>query len=173
MTVLSSSVAAQAVPHQRSARQRWARRVSVAAAAWAVVFAAVHVYWLAGGTAGLPGGMSLLDNRPLLIIDVLAVPALAVGGYLAWLLPGGGPRWLRRRLRLVSGWTVAVVLLAHSLPTVPDWARLILTEARLTDLPALQRFSAGLYEPWFLVGGLLFLAATLISSTGTPSSNAT
>jgi uncharacterized protein DUF3995 len=155
---------AKTAPSSRSSLPRWARAVSGAAAVWAVAFSAVHVYWLAGGTLGLPGGMSVVDNVPLLIIDVIAVPACMVAAWLAWLLPGRGPRRVSRRMRLGAGWLVTAVLLGHSLPTVPDWARVLFTSARLSDLPLMERFTVGLYEPWFLVGGLLFLAATLLAA---------
>lgn len=42
-----------------------------AAFGWASFFAAVHVYWLAGGTAGLPAGRRVTDTAGLLVADAL------------------------------------------------------------------------------------------------------
>ena len=47
------------------------------------------------------------------------------------------------------------------------------TEMRLTNLSPLQRFSVGLYEPWFLTGRLLFLAATLLATVGARTDDTT
>ena len=60
-------------------RRRWPRWAEYAASAWALAFAAVHLYWALGGTVGLPKGMSVDMNPALFVIDVLAVPLCVVG----------------------------------------------------------------------------------------------
>ncbi|MER5864758.1 hypothetical protein [Kitasatospora sp. NPDC002040] len=86
----------------RNANSRWARAGSYGAAGWGLAFALVHLYWLLGGRTGLPAGLSLRDNLPLLVIDVaaLALGTRTAGGltglerfatflYEPWFLTGG------------------------------------------------------------------------------------
>ncbi len=136
-----------------------------AACAWSLAFAAVHLYWALGGTAGLPPGMSVGANPALFVIDVVAVPLCVVGALLvlSFVRPWG--RTFPRRLLLVCGWGVCAVLVFHSAPTL---VRGILVAAGLldADLSVLDRWSLFVYEPWFFVGGLLYGAAVLFSGRG-------
>ncbi len=146
---------ARAAAGVRTWQTRWA---GYAACAWALAFAAVHLYWGLGGTVGLPPGLSLIDNTPLFVIDLVAIPLCLAAAALALALvrPWGGrfPRWLL----LGAAWGAAALFVVHSLPTVIDAATLALGR-RTQDLTAEARFSLFLYEPWFLVGGVLFGAA--------------
>ena len=74
-----------------TARQR---ATGAAACVWMILFAAFHAYWALGGTYGLPPGESLVDNKPLFIIDLIAIPMNLGGAALALALrpaAGGAP----------------------------------------------------------------------------------
>lgn len=146
----------------RSAPVRGRRALGAyAAAAWAVLFALVHVYWLLGGRAGLPEGQDLYDNLPLLVINVLAIPLSFMAAALALaLVRPWGARFSVKPLRL-GVWGTAGLLLVHALPSVPDWVRLAAGSLAASELGTDERFVTLLYEPWFFTGGLLFCLAGL------------
>src|SRR5688572_21278282 len=91
-----------------------------AACAWALVFAAVHLYWGLGGTAGLPPGLSLFENTALFVIDLVAIPLCVAGGLLALALVQPWGRRLPRRLLLAAAWGTAALCAVHAVPTVVD-----------------------------------------------------
>ncbi|MFD8483396.1 DUF3995 domain-containing protein [Kitasatospora sp. NPDC059673] len=132
------------------------RAAAHAAALWSAVFALVHLYWLLGGRASLPDGLSVLDNTPLLVIDILAIPLCAVAAALALALvrPWGGRLPARRLLWAARG--TAVLLIVHAAPSVPDWLALAAGHRSVAELDAMARFATVLYEPFFLAGGVLF-----------------
>ncbi len=140
------------------ARRRWPGWAAYAASAWALVFAAVHLYWALGGTAGLPKGMSVDMNPALFVIDVLAVPLSVVGALLALSLVRPWGRLFPHRLLLASAWAVCALLVIHSAPTLVEGG-LVVTGLRDAELPVLEWWSLFVYEPWFLVGGVLYGAA--------------
>ena len=139
-------------------RRRWPGWAAYAASAWALMFAAVHLYWALGGTVGLPKGISVDMNPALFVIDVLAVPLCVVGALLALSLvrPWG---WLfPRRLLLASAWAVCALLIVHSAPTLVEGG-LVVTGLHDAELSVLDRWSLFVYEPWFFMGGVLYGAA--------------
>ena len=117
--------------------------------AWALVFAAVHLYWALGGTVGLPNGMSVGMNPALFVIDVLAVPLSVVGALLALSLVRPWGRLLPRRLLLASASAVCALLIVHSAPTLVEGG-LVVTGLRDAKLSVLERWS--LFEIEFLAG---------------------
>ncbi|PJN22337.1 DUF3995 domain-containing protein [Kitasatospora sp. CB02891] len=132
-------------------RPSFRRVAALAAAFWSAGFALVHLYWLLGGRAGLPGGLSVLDNTPLLVTDVVTTPLAA----LALVRPWGRRLPARGLLRAARG--TAVVLIVHAAPSVPDWAAPAAEGHRPVAEPAATaRFATLLYEPFFLAGGVLF-----------------
>ncbi|MEU5880926.1 DUF3995 domain-containing protein [Spirillospora sp. NPDC047279] len=140
-------------------RSRLRTGAAYAAAGWGVLFALVHVYWLAGGRAGLPSGQSIFDSTALLVIDVIAIPVSFAAAALALALtrPWGGR--FRRRTLLTGAWAAAVLMVVHALPTMIDWVALAAGERTAGELTAEERFVTFLYEPWFLAGGILFALA--------------
>ncbi|MFF0297822.1 DUF3995 domain-containing protein [Kitasatospora sp. NPDC004614] len=133
------------------------RRIAAQAAAlWSAVFALVHLYWLLGGRAGLPGGLSVLDNTPLLVIDIIAVPLCAVAAALALALIRPWGERLPARGLLWAARGTAVLLIVHAAPSVPEWLALAAGHRSAAELDAMARFATVLYEPFFLAGGLLF-----------------
>lgn len=129
-----------------------------AACAWSLAFAAVHLYWALGGTAGLPTGMSVRANPALFVIAVLAVPLCLLGALLALSLVRPWGLAFPRRLLSACGWGVSAVLLFHSGPTLV-WGMLVAAGLIDDDPTVLERWSLFVYEPWFFVGGLLYGAA--------------
>src|SRR3712207_1486058 len=95
-----------------------ANAAAYAACAWALAFAAVHLYWALGGNAGLPPGMSVGGSPALFAIDVVAVPLCVTGAVLALSLVRPWGRAFPRRLLLVTGWGVCAILVFHSAPTL-------------------------------------------------------
>ncbi|MBA8950550.1 DUF3995 domain-containing protein [Actinomadura namibiensis] len=126
------------------------------AAAWGLLFAAVHVYWVLGGRWGLPAGMDLFSNTALLVIDIIAVPVSLGATALALSLVNAWGRWVPARLRALGAWGAAALMTVHALPTVPDWAALATGTRTTGDFTGNERFVTFLYEPWFMAGGVLF-----------------
>ncbi|MFT2017363.1 DUF3995 domain-containing protein [Streptomyces sp. 796.1] len=139
-----------------------ALRISAyAAATWSVVFGVVHVYWLFGGRVGLPDGLSVTSNVPLLVIDILAIPACAVAAALALAIVQPWGTRLSAKLVGLALWGTTAILLVHPTPSVPDWVGLATGSREKGDFDAMGTFATFLYEPFFLVGGVLFGLATL------------
>ncbi|MGI8689095.1 MAG: DUF3995 domain-containing protein [Thermomicrobiales bacterium] len=122
---------------------------------WGIMFAAVHLYWLFGGTLGLPQGLSLFANKPLFVIDIIAIPLCIIAALLALALVRPWGRRFPRRLLLAGAWGGAALFVVHAVPAIPDWVSVALG-VRTAALTPMDRFDLFLYEPWFLVGGILF-----------------
>lgn len=140
------------------------RRWGCLAAAWCVLFTAVHLYWALGGQRGLASsaGTELATHRPLWF--VLA----GLWGVAAVLLVGAGfniglTRWrFRGTLRRVI---IALGLLGGGLLVL----RGLLLEVVLTTGiggvsdavgSAQTHWGLLLWNPWFMLGGVMVLLAT-------------
>jgi len=142
--------------HRLRASRSWLMVApAYATCGWGVIFASVHLYWLLGGTVGLPTGLSLHSNTPLLVIDIIAIPLCITAAVLALALVRPWGLRFPRRLLLTAAWGAAALFVVHAAPTIPDWVALALG-LRTAALTPMDRFSIFLYEPWFLVGGILF-----------------
>jgi len=93
------------------------------------------------------------------VIDILAVPMCLAAAGLALAMGRAPGRPVRRWLPFAAA-AVSVLLLLHALSAVPDWILLAL-KRRAAPGP-LEAFDLFVYEPWFLVGGLLFGVAGLL-----------
>jgi hypothetical protein len=144
-----------------SVRQGWAVVAAWPAVAWAVSFALLHAYWLAGGTAGLPEGRRIVDNTPLLVTDIASIPACVVAAALGLAMVSRWGRLFPRMLLLVTAWALGAGLVLHSIPVLPDWVMLASDAKLRSELNEDDRFAALVYEPWFIVGGVLFCVAAL------------
>lgn len=140
-----------------TARQR---RTAFTACAWMVVFAAFHAYWALGGTLGLPPGESLVDNKPLFVIDLIAIPMNLGGAALALALVQRWGLFFPRGVVLFGGWGCALLMIFHALPAMVDLA-IFVTGQRDEPLTGEDRFSVLLYEPYWMLGGLLFTVLAL------------
>ncbi|MEU5539264.1 DUF3995 domain-containing protein [Streptomyces sp. NPDC020362] len=138
----------------------WQRRTAFTACAWMVVFAAFHSYWALGGTFGLPPGESLVDNKPLFVIDLIAIPMNLGGAALALALVQRWGLFFPRRLVLFGAWGCALLMIFHAAPAMVDLA-VFLTGQRNKPLTGEDRFSVLVYEPYWMLGGLLFLGMAL------------
>ncbi|MEV5872931.1 DUF3995 domain-containing protein [Streptomyces sp. NPDC052101] len=138
----------------------WQRRAAFTACVWMVVFAAFHCYWALGGTIGLPPGESLVDNRPLFVIDLIAIPMNLGGAALALALVQRWGLFFPRRLMLFGVWGCALLMVGHAAPSMVDLA-VFLTGQRGKPLTGEDRFSVLVYEPYWMLGGLLFTAMAL------------
>lgn len=134
---------------------RTMKRTANAAYWWGLLFAAIHVYWLAGGKLGLPVGGTIYENLPLLIIDILAIPMclIASATALSFARPWGDlfPRWIR----LALAWFGFLVSFLHA---VQGYGELIFIKAGwIPNAYSDDMFNALLvYEGIFLAGGILF-----------------
>jgi hypothetical protein len=133
----------------------WQRTIGAAACVWMVVFAGFHAYWALGGTYGLPPGESLVDNTPLFIIDLIAIPMNLGGAALALALIQRWGLFFPRRLVLGAAWGSAVLMVVHALPAMVDLA-VYLAGQREEPLEGMERFAVLLYEPYWMFGGVLF-----------------
>lgn len=152
---------------------RWQRVTGSVACAWMVAFAAFHSYWACGGTFGLPPHESLVDNKPLFVIDLIAIPMNLVGAGLSLVLVRRWGLLFPRRLVLWGAWACAALMIFHSAPSMGDLA-VFLSGRRTTPLTGEDRFSVLYYEPYWMLGGLLFavLARAFQRRTATPRSAA-
>jgi hypothetical protein len=136
------------------------------AAAWAIVFAAPHVYWATGRKDGL--GTALSDR---VVDDAGLAMALSCAGIAAFCLAGAtvamatvqdwpvSRQALLRRTLIVLTWFGAVLLIARSVDIYVEF-NLVLTG--LEHIPAdehanflhLSRWFLFCYGPWFAVGAI-------------------
>jgi len=134
------------------------------AGAWCVLFAAVHLFWAAGGTTGLASsaGTDLAARRPVTFVLfglwgtalLCLLGAVFCAGLARW-QPSGG---LRRGMTIL-GLLAGGLLLARGLLL----EIVLLTAAggiRSSVGPLETHWSLLLWNPWFAAGGLLLLLAT-------------
>jgi len=147
------------------------------ACAWAVAFAALHFYWALGGSWGLSVSAGpLAEERPawFVAVGLWGVGMLClVGGALGWLLARPRPRGLAGRVVKGLGWCACAVLLIRGIAV--EVLLLTGTAGPEIDVSPRQRlWTLTLWNPWFLVGGLVFgLAAWQSSKAKSQSSDAT
>lgn len=155
-------------PQGRATPGRWGR----AACAWAVTFAVPHFYWALGGSWGLAVSAGpLAEERPgwFVAVGLWGVGVLClVGGALGWLLARPRPAGPAGRVLAVLGWCACAVLFLRGIAV-----ELLLTGAtgQEVDVSPEQRWwTLLLWNPWFLLGGLVFgLAARGFSTRRSPN----
>lgn len=155
-----------AAPRQRPA-PRWVWP-GYATAAVALAFAAVSFYWGAGGMAGAStlGGPieDLARARDPMLVTVVWISAFAklAGAALALaLVQRWGQRLPRRWLR-AAAWSGAVALTLYGAAQVVSVALVatgIITPTTPVE-PMVLRWRLLVWEPWFLVWGLLLALTT-------------
>ncbi len=133
-----------------------------AACAWALIFAAVSFYWAAGGTVGADTVGGVITRLPGIVALLWVTAALKVlGGLLALALVRPWGRVLPRWLLLTLSWAGGVGLIAYgAIPLVVNG----LMVAGVLHVPGpvdwtVMRWHVFLWDPWWLLGGLLFVAA--------------
>lgn len=139
------------------------------AALAAVAGIPVHLYWALGGTWGLPGGTTTASQAGLRAANLVVSVLLACGAVYVY---GLTRPWARRPpalLVLAPVWAAAAVCVSHGLfgiatkglylagvKSAVSWPEHGLTAAQ-KNLAALHDLA--IFEPWFLVLGLLLALA--------------
>lgn len=142
-----------------------------AAGAWALAFAALSFYWAAGGTAGAETigdaiTKPVLARDPGWIALLWATGALkALGGLLALALVQPWGRVIPRWMRLAAAWGAGALMLLYGGAGMIQFA---LMAAGALSVPAslgatAVRWHLLLWEPWWMLGGLLFMAAAWLA----------
>jgi hypothetical protein len=148
----------------RSSRDpRWA---AYGAAVWAFAFAAVSAYWAIGGELGRETiaadiAQIPLANDPVVVWATAGLKALAGMLALALVRPWG--RLFSQQLLVAAVWATGLLLTLYGVANLVDHGRMV---AGLRDTPAVlgeqaARWHLLLWDPVWLLGGLLFLAAAL------------
>lgn len=156
--------ATSAATTARSRRPAWP---AYAAATWAFLFAATSFYWAAGGTLGAAtigpalAGLALARD-PELVAVLWATGALkAVGGLVALALVQPWGRYLPRWLPLAAAWAGGALAILYGVATMAQHglmvAGVIATPEGLGEAAA--RWHLLFWDPWWLLGGILFLVA--------------
>jgi hypothetical protein len=138
-----------------------------AAAVWAFLFSVVSFYWAAGGTIGLntlAAGLRELartHNPGLAALAWVTGGLKVLAGVLALSLARPWGRVVPRWLLLAGAWGAGVLLAIYGAANLVEFG---LMEGGVIALPAFVgatalRWYLLLWEPWFLIGGILFLAA--------------
>lgn len=153
--------ATERVRADRAPSQRFAHWAAYAAAAWAVVFAAVSFYWAAGGTiaahtvAAKPEALASPGDLWAIGAAKLVPALLALALARPWRRSG-----VRRGLRLAA-WVLGGLLILYG---AAGWADHALMAAGAIHTPeilghAAVRWHLALWDPWWVLGGVLVLAA--------------
>ncbi|MBO0829583.1 MAG: DUF3995 domain-containing protein [Streptosporangiales bacterium] len=137
-----------------------------AAAVWAFAFAALSFYWAAGGTIGLAAVGGTIEGTArshewFTSIVSLTALAKAVGGMLALSLVRTWGERIPRTVRLAASTAAGALLAVYALLNLGARA---LQAVGIVATPASMHSAAAwwhllLWDPWFLAGGVLFLAA--------------
>lgn len=155
----------------RASRDVWSAAVA-ASQTWCALFAGLHLFWALGGTTGLASsaGRDLAEHRPtgfvvfglygvaILLIAAIALLSVAAG----W---GGSQKWSRRAGAVVG---LAGVLLFLRGVVLEVLLGLDVGGLRATVGTLQTRWSLALWNPWFALGGALFLW-TVLRLTQAPS----
>jgi len=130
-----------------------------------MVFAAISVHWLLGGTVGINTLANVIqeaaaeNDRDFRIMTWVTVELKVLGGLLALATIRPWGRVIPRRV-LLAGLVAAGVLL--TLYGVAGFVEKALMLSGVIDIPASMgegpaRWYLVLWEPWWILGGVLFL----------------
>lgn len=152
---------------ERQDSPNWGRYAAYAACAWAILFAIPSLYWAAGGTlgAGTIGGeieQRALDRETGMVATLWITGLIKVAGAifaLALVQPWG--RQLPRRLMTVLGWGGGLSMILYGVALLVQHSLMladVVDPPELLDTTAL-RWHLFLWDPWWLLGGVLFALA--------------
>ena len=135
-----------------------------AAAVWAFAFAAVSAYWALGGQVGIQTLAADLTRVPLandpgVVWGTAGLKALAGTLALALVRPWG--RLLSQRALIASVWSAGLLLTLYGGASLVDHGTMVIG---LRDTPQIlgeraARWHLLLWDPVWLLGGVLFIAA--------------
>jgi len=152
-------------------RARYAAWAAYAACAWAFAFAALSFYWAAGGTAGAETigeavTKPVLAREPGWIALLWATGVLkALGGLLALSLVQPWGRAIPRWMRLTAAWGAGALMFLYGGASMVQFTLMaagVLSVPASVDATAV-RWHLLLWEPWWMLGGLLFMAAAWLA----------
>ena len=153
---------ARARPASGVGRSTWA---AWAACAWALLFALMSFYWALGGQLGantLGSGIQALAHDPGFIAVVwLTGVAKVIGALFALTLIYPWPRWLPSGWRFALAWIGGVGLALYGGVQLVIEGLVLGGAIRVSgpvDWEGL-RWHVWLWDPWWLLGGILFLLA--------------
>ncbi len=134
----------------------------LSAVAWCTVFAGLHLYWALGGSAGLASsaGPRLAGSRPATFVafGLYGVALLLLAGACLNLAASALPPSRLRSLAIALLAAVGVILVLRGVGLeVILAADLGGVQAQVGALES--RWSQLLWNPWFALGGLLFLTS--------------
>lgn len=146
----------------RSRPTLWA---GYAACAWSFVFAATSAYWAAGGTQGLdavsPEIVSLTKSPWFVPLLWGVVVAKVLLGMLALAFIRGWGRLAPDWMLLAAAWGAGSLMVLHGGSNL--LVRGLMAAGVMTTPPSMHSTTAFwylvLWDPWFLLGGMLFCVA--------------
>lgn len=122
-----------------------------AAAAWALVFAALHIAWAAGSYIGLNAeqARAAFEYPPFFAYDIVVAAMCLIAAPVALALVQPWGRRVPRTLLAVLAWTGSVLLILRSTGSI---------------VQSLYRIATGTFRPtamyawelWFYIGAVLF-----------------
>lgn len=120
------------------------------AALWALLFGVFHLLWSIGIYVGLPEEQAkeAFDRNWFYLYNLIAALLCFFAFGIGILLYRGEPRW--KRVLVVFGWCVAVILILRGMVAVLYWLYCIFSSK-------ISYSSLTFWDLWFLMGGLLFL----------------
>lgn len=137
----------------------WLRRHGYLAAGWAAAFALLHFFWALGGEAGLDvsSGEQLASERPAWFVagGLWGVGFLClIGSAVAVGLQRRGVRGRRWRMLRLLGRAICLLLLVRGILVE---VLLIAGVSAVGEVSAAQKFwTLAVWNPWFILGGVLF-----------------
>ena len=155
-------------PPAGASRTRHGPLIVYLAALAALAGIPIHLYWALGGTWGLPGGAATAGLPGLRATNAIVSVLLAAGAALVF---GLSRPWARRPpalVMLMPLWLGSVVSLSHGLYGLVTKGLYVAGAHSAVSYPepltAAQKNHAalldlGVFEPWFLIQGLLLLFA--------------
>ncbi len=133
---------------------------------WAFVFAALSAYWGSGGTVGLDTlgdgilEMALAGDSELMFINWISVVGKIIIGLLVLgLMHQRGAKRLRR-LMLIGVWATGILLVLYGGANLVQHILMAVGNIPIAGLLGSQetvRWHIFLWDPWWLMGGILFL----------------
>lgn len=153
-------------------RSRWGAWFAYAACAWAFAFAAMSFYWAAGGTAGADTlGPAVTDpalaRDPGFVALLWGTGALKLaGGLMALALVQRWGRIMPRWLLLTATWGGGLFMLVYAGLNLGVRGLMAVGVLRTPDSmrTAAAQWHLLLWDPWWLLGGILFVAASWLAS---------
>jgi hypothetical protein len=154
-----------------SATGRWRLRwAGYAACAWSLIYMVPHLYWAAGGTELISVVRTAAPQEPeWQLINGVASAMLTGAAVIAFILACGTHRRLLHGSLLAIAWAGCVLSVAHGIYGIAD-RTLIVAGVRQIDGQSFAVDQHGwvlwdllVFEPWFLIEGVLFGLAGWVS----------